>query len=67
MLNDEKVAELFRLHGGNPFVNELRVYDFARAVESAVREECAKVCDRTGPDDTTGENCAERIRAGRSK
>jgi hypothetical protein len=36
------------------------------AVADAVADErgaCAKLCDETGPDDTTGENCAEKIRA----
>ncbi len=27
------------------------------------REACAKVCDITGPDDWTSENCAAKIRA----
>jgi hypothetical protein len=28
-----------------------------------IAEECAGICDNTGPDDWTGENCAAAIRA----
>lgn len=40
--------------------------DAAALVEKAreeEREECAKLCEQTGPDDWTGYNCAAAIRA----
>lgn len=44
--------------------------DMVRAIYAAgalaEREACAQICDNTGPDDTTGENCASAIR-GRSE
>lgn len=34
-----------------------------RALYNAGLRDAAKVCDNTGPDDWTGENCAAAIRA----
>jgi len=41
--------------------DQLQAYGEAKRREAL--EEAAKVCENTGPDDTTGENCAAAVRA----
>lgn len=43
-----------------------RIERLLAAERESERERCAKIADKTGPDDTTGENVAERIRAAKA-